>query len=83
MTRILELSSREPEPAEDVVDLGNSPGMSSTDHDRLTPTPTYTYSNGTNGSYTDSTGYSKVSNMKGLVGNLPEPEEGRRQSCCS
>ncbi len=83
MTRILELSKREDtEMPDDVVDLGTPD--SATLQDRLTPNPTTyskTYTNGTGGY--DSTGYSKVSNMKGLVANVPTPDRRQSSSCCS
>lgn len=82
VTRILELSSNEP----DCAPEGLGPQNTTTDQDRLTPNPTNTYSsNGTNDiTVTDSTGYSKVSNMKGLVGHIPHSDQQRRQSssCC-
>lgn len=85
VTRILELSSNEPDSAPDGIAPQNA---STTDHEKLTPNPTHTYSsNGTNGTnditvVSDSTGYSKV---KSLVGNIPQPDQRRRQSssCCS
>jgi hypothetical protein len=83
VTRILELSSStEADSApDDVVDLGASPDTT-TDNGRFTPNPnTYTKTE-TNGSYTDTTGYSKVSNMRGFVGSTTGNEERRQSSAC-
>ena len=81
VTKILDLSSREADLPVDVVDLGidpdNSPAPRPSNH-------THTeYTNGTS-NYDDSTGYSKVSNMRGLAGHIPpsNPDNHRSSACC-
>ena len=75
--KILELSSREPDLPVDVVDLGGTadtdggPGL----------TPNYTTENHTNGTYNTSS-YSKVVGMRGLVGNIPPNDPPPQRSCC-
>lgn len=81
VTKILELSSREASLPVDVVDLGGSDGA--VQQDSHTPNHTRTeYTNG-NSNYDDSTGYSKVSNMRGLAGHIPSSnQENQRSTCC-
>ena len=79
VTKILDLSSREASLPVDVVDLGTADG---TAQNNYTPDHTRTeYTNG-NSNYDDSTGYSKVSNMRGLVGHIPNSDQDRHKSTC-
>ena len=83
VTKILDLSSREANLPVDVVDLGTADSAPP----QATPTQNHThteYTNGTTGNYDDSTGYSKVSNMRGFVGHIPpsSEQENHRSACC-
>ncbi len=82
VTKILDLSSRESSLPVDVVDLGTPDGAAQQDNNHA-PNHTHTeYTNG-NSNYDDSTGYSKVSNMRGLAGHIPSSnQDSHRSTCC-
>ena len=87
VTKILDLSAQEANLPVDVVDLGTpdpaTPPQQQQDRHTANHTHTEYYTNGTS-NYDDSTGYSKVSNMRGLVGHIPSSrqENQRSSGCC-
>ncbi len=84
VTKILDLSSQEANLPVDVVDLGTPDATALPQQDTRAANHTHAeYTNGTSNYYDDTTGYSKVSNMRGLAGHVPRPtEENRRSSAC-